>query len=221
MFLSRNILVVGILAAASLSGADKKIEPARAADDQIDLRATAILGREAVKAALGIDPQADIIVVDIEVRPKTDAGVKISRDDFVLIARNDGQRTPALHPSQIAGSGALMVSTQDQGASGGMLGRPRPVWGGIPGTGGRPRRAGNTDDVSSVTTAEAQAKVTEGSPEDTPLMEALRQRELPLGEVKQPVHGFLYYVLEGKHKLKDLDLIYKAHDGQLILDFQK
>src|SRR4051794_28892991 len=98
MFNSRNLFFVGIVVASSLPGADKKIEPARAANDQIDIRGTAIVGREAAKAALGMDPGADIIVVDIEVRPKTDAGVKISRDDFVLIARDDGQRSPALHP---------------------------------------------------------------------------------------------------------------------------
>lgn len=219
----RPLCLRGAVAIISLAvlAADKKLEPARAADDQIDIRGTVITNREAVKGALGVDPGTDMILVDIEVRPKTDAGVKISRDDFVLIARNDGQRSPALHPSQIAGSGALMVQSQSQGASGGMLGRPRPVWGGIPGTAGPPRRMGTNDDVSSVTNAEAKGTVTESSPEDTPAMTALRKKELPMGEIKQPVHGFLYYVLEGKHKVKDLDLIFKAHNGQLVLDFQK
>lgn len=219
----RCIHYCGAIAIATLSlcAADKKLEPARAADDQIDLRGTIITNREAIKEALGIDPGTDLILIDIEVRPKTDSGVRISRDDFVLLARNDGQRSPALHPSQIAGSGALMVQSQSQGASGGMLGRPRPVWGGIPGTSGRPGRTGTNDDVSSVTNAEARSTVTEENPEDTPLMTALRNKELPVGEIKQPVHGFLYYVLEGKHKIKDLDLMFKAHNGQLVLDFQK
>ena len=211
------IAIIGL----GLCAADKKLEPARAADDQIDLRGTLITNREAVKEALGIDPGTDLILIDIEVRPKIDNGVRISRDDFILIARNDGQRSPALHPSQIAGSGALMVQSQSQGASGGMLGPPRPVWGGMPGTSGRPGRMGTTDDVSSVTNAEARSTVTEDNPEDSPLMTALRKKELPIGEIKQPVHGFLYYVLEGKHKIKDLDLIFKAHNGQLVLDFQK
>jgi len=219
---SGRAFFITIAAACCLVAADKKLEPARASDDQIDIRGTVVNTKEAVTSLLGVDPGTDLIVVDLEVRPKIDAGVTISRDDFVLISRKDGQRSPALHPSQIAGSGALMVQSSEQGASGGMLGRPRPVWGGIPGTSGRPRRMGGDNDVSSVTQAETRTTVPEEKEEaESPVMSALRQKELPMGKVTQPVHGLLYYVLEGKHKVKDLDLIYKAHDGQLILDFQK
>lgn len=220
--MSGRALFMTFAAACCLLAADKKVEPARAADDRIDLRGTVANTRELVTSLLGVDPGADVIVVDLEVRPKIDAGITISRDDFILISRKDGQRSPALHPSQIAGSGALMVQSTEQGASGGMLGRPRPVWGGIPGTSGRPRRLGDDNDVSSVTQAETKSTVADSKEEgDSPVMAALRKKELPLGKITEPVHGFLYYVLEGKHKVKDLDLIYKAHDGQLILDFQK
>jgi len=222
MFRRIALVLTAIAGVLSLLAADKKVEPARASNDRIDIRGTAITGREAVTAALGIDPGTDMIVVQIEVRPRIDEGVNLTRDDFILISRKDGQRSPAMHPSQIAGSGALMVQSTEHSAGGGMLGRPRPVWGGIPGTSGRPRRMGGDDDVSSVTQAEAKSSVSDAQTmEDSPVMSALRKKELPLGLVKEPVQGLLYYVLEGKHKLKDLDLIYKAHDGQLILDFQK
>ena len=40
-------------------------------------------------------------------------------------------------------------------------------------------------------------------------------------KVTQPVSGLLYFTLDGKHKLKDLELMYKSPEGVLTLDFQK
>ena len=41
-------------------------------------------------------------------------------------------------------------------------------------------------------------------------------------ETTEPVSGLLYFFLEGKHKLKQLELLYKSPVGrQMILDFEK
>lgn len=217
--------VLGLCAALPLllAAADnKKIEPVKAGNENVEIRGSAVLGKEAVQQALGLDPGTEIVIIDIEVRPRTEAPVTISRDDFILISRKDGQRSPALHPSQIAGPGAIMVSSTAQGASGGMGPRRGPIWGGIPGTGGRPQRVGGDNDVSSVTQAETKSQVADKKEDtDNPVLAALKKKELAQGKTVEPAKGYLYYILDGKHKLKDLELMYKTPQGNLMLDFLK
>jgi hypothetical protein len=69
----------------------------------------------------------------------------------------------------------------------------------------------------------AQASVNEGGKEgENPVMEVLRAKVLPQKETTEPVSGLLYFFLEGKHKLKQLELLYKSPTGrQMILDFEK
>ena len=118
----------------------------------------------------------------------------------------------------------VVTSSGPSGASGGMLGNRGPMWGGMPGTGTRPRRIGG--DGESVAGAgapgQAEAKVITGDGQkDNPLLAVLKAKILPEGETSETVSGQLYFILEGKHKLKDLDLIYKTSAGKLILDFVK
>lgn len=211
------------LFALALSGADKKVEAVKAGNEAVEARGFAVLGKEAVQAALGVDPGAEVIAIEVEIRPRTEDGVVITRDDFILISRKDGQRSPAMHPSQIAGPGALRVSSTAQGASGGMLGNRRgPIWGGMPGTDTRPQRIGGDNDVSSVTQAETKSEIADKKEaEENPVLAALRKKELAQGKTAEPVKGYLYYIFEGKHKLKDLELMYKTPQGTLMLDFQK
>ena len=64
--------------------------------------------------------------------------------------------------------------------------------------------------------------MTTGSKEqDNPLLAVLKKKALPQIETNEPVSGLLYFFLEGKHKLKDLELMYKSPSGRLILDFEK
>lgn len=221
--MSLRRLAGGLLIALALSGADKKVEAVKAGTEALEVRGFAVVGKEAVRAALGLDPGAEIIAIEVEVRPRGDDGVTVTRDDFVLISRRDGQRSPALHPSQIAGAGGLRVSSTAQGASGGMLGPRRgPVWGGIPGTGVGPQRIGGDNDVSSVTQAETRSEVNEKQEaQENPVLATLRKKELPQGKTVETVKGYLYYIFDGKHKLKDLELMYKTPQGTLMLDFEK
>ena len=39
-------------------------------------------------------------------------------------------------------------------------------------------------------------------------------------ETKEPVEGLLYFLLDGKNKVKDLGLIYKGPAGRLAMDFK-
>jgi hypothetical protein len=49
----------------------------------------------------------------------------------------------------------------------------------------------------------------------------MKQKELRQATTSEPISGLLYFVLEGKHKLKDLELLYRTSEGTLNLDFQK
>ena len=52
------------------------------------------------------------------------------------------------------------------------------------------------------------------------LLEILKAKQLPDKESTQPVEGFLYFPLDGKHKLKNLAVLYRGPAGKLDLEFE-
>lgn len=211
------------LLATAITAADKKLAPVKAGDDAVDLTAAVASGKDASAELLGVDPGMELIVVQLTFTPRDDKKIKVSRDDFTLISRRDGQRSQAMHPSQIAGPATLVVSSRGPGAQGGVINQRRgPVWGGIPGTGGRPQRVGGeTESSTPVDPGETKAAVVDGKDKENPLLTALRHKELPTGERAEPTTGLLYFIFDGKHKTKDLELMYKGPGGTLMLDFEK
>lgn len=218
----RCLLVIILLAAAQGAGKDKKLEPVTGEDEYLFLTAEVFAERQSVTGVLGQDPGQDLVIVDVKLAPRGETKVAVNLDDFTLISRKDGQKSQPLAPSQIAGSTALVVA---QGGRGGGIGtmNPRgPIWGGYPGTGTRPRRIGGDDAAILGEATETKAAVSETSKEsDNPLLDALKQKALPQRETNESVRGLLYFFLEGKHKVKDLELMYKSPAGRMMLDFQK
>jgi hypothetical protein len=216
-----TVLALALISAAS--AADKKPVPIQDSNDILYVTAMAHADRPSVTAALGRDPGVDLIVVDVEVRPKGDNELQIWLDDFVLISRKDGQKSQPLAPTQIAGKGALVVNSTGMASGGiGMGNRRGPIWGGVPGSGDRPQRIGGDDEVAGgATPAQTTATMDEKSKEDNPLLEVLKQNILPEKKTQDTVKGQLYFLLDGKHKLKDLELMYNNSGGRLILDFIK
>ena len=226
----RSAAILALTAVLAFAGSDKKttkvVNPTReAGNENIDIYATPYLERDAIKTALGgIELPEGVIAIEVKVVPRGENALSISRDDFQIISHKDGQRAGPFVGSQIAGSATLVVSTQT--TNGGMYGgNPNgPVWGGIPGTMGRPRQMGspNSGVAGSGTTGEQEAKATVGedkSKKDNPLVAQLDGKILPDGETKETVKGFLYFPLDGKQKMKDISLIYKGPAGRLVLDF--
>jgi hypothetical protein len=69
---------------------------------------------------------------------------------------------------------------------------------------------------------ETQAVINEGSQEkENPFLAVLKEKSLQQRETSEPITGLLYFYFEGKHKLKDLELMYKSPAGRMMLDFQK
>lgn len=213
-----------LLTAVCVFAADKKpIEPAQSGNDAVEVIGAAHVGRQDAIKLLGHDPGFELIVIDVRVIPKLEEKLRLYLDDFTLISNKDGQRSQPLAPSQIAGKGSLVVSSA--GGQGGISTGPSfggmgGVYGGI---GGPPSRLGGDGaTIGNTSQSSATASVHTGAHEkDNPLLAVLKKRVLAEGETGTEQRGLLYFIFEGKHKLKDLDLVYKSPKGRVILDFQR
>jgi hypothetical protein len=203
--------------------ADEKIPTGRVTGETARLDATLISGKEAVAKAVGSDLGGSIVIIDLKLTPQGEKPIRISRDDFTLKSDNDGQRSQPFAPSQIAGRGALIVSSTASG-SGHVDNRRGPIWGGAPGTSGMPGRLpgdGPTAGSATADVSDAKATIVEGNRmEENPLLATLKERILPEKETSEAVSGLLYFHMEGKHKPKHLQLWYQSPSGKLILRFQ-
>jgi len=206
-------LVTGtLLFATSLLGAKKVISPnTSASNDQLDIIATIFMTQEEVAQKLGADPGKGIALLEIRVIPKTNDSVQISPDDFILLAHDDGERAKPFDPAQIAGQGTLVVSsatdktkrqTSGFGGFGGMMG------------GGSGSSPGNSKPTTLSTKMESK---NQGNDK---LLEALKAKQFPQKDTNQPVEGYLYFPLDGKHKLKNMALLYRGPAGRLDLEFE-
>lgn len=218
--LARLALVLGLAVAAC--AADKKGLPNQAGNDDIDLNGTVLIDRQEIQSALGADLGMGYAVVRIKAIPKADKPIRIGPDDFTLISRKDGERSPALSPSQIAGKGAMVVK-EGQRLGGYGTQSNGPIWGGI-GTGG-PRRmpgsGGGAGNSSAESGKAGDAKIDKDAKgADSSLLPVLKEKVLAEVETNKPVEGLLYFTLDGKMKPKDLSLLYKGAAGRLVIDFK-
>ncbi|HLH44851.1 MAG TPA: hypothetical protein VKV74_17820 [Bryobacteraceae bacterium] len=192
----KRLLPVLLAAALGLPAADKP-DSNRAGNDEVELQGRVLLERAQIQQELGMDMGAGYLLVRIQITPKGEAGLRVGPDDFTLLSRKDGERSPALDPEQIAGSGGtLIVKPAAQQPGGDGTRTNGPIWGGV-----TPKAGG--------------AK--EG---DSRLLAALKQRALQDQEIKEPIEGWLYFSLDGKLKPKDVSLIYKGPAGKLVIDFK-
>jgi hypothetical protein len=211
------ILVCACLAHAA--DKEKKVS-GKGSNDVVEITASLILSREALKSQFGTDFDGNYIFVNVTISPKLDA-LAISRDDFLLRTDKDGERTTPFVPSQIAGSGVLVISST--GGRGAMVGEDRgPIWGGYPGSGQRPRRMGS-DGGAIGNTAEsgAQAAVHSADKKEDPVIKILEAKILPEKKTEDPVSGMLYFPLSIKQKVKDLGLIYTSKTGKVEVRFKE
>ena len=200
-----------ILAAVSVLAAKKVISPdTSASNDKVDIIATISLEEDEVTQKLGADPGKGVVLLEVKVIPKTDAPIQVSPDDFILLAHDDGERSKPFEAAELAGRGALVVTTTTTPTKKStMMGG----FGGI-GVGGGSASPGNPKPTS------VNAKMDSKTPGNEKLLEALRAKELPSKESVQPVGGYLYFPLDGKHKLKNLAVLYRGPAGKHDLEFQ-
>lgn len=190
----------------------------RAESEAAEITATLYTDKSAITTLIGHPLDGDYIVVDVRLTPRGEKPLAVLRDDFLLRSDRDGQKCQPFAPSQVAGQGTLMVSSTSGGA---MMGdRNGPIWGG---TVGQPGRMGGTGGSAGNAASETAAQgniQTGGKTTANPTLDALKQKILPEKETSQPVAGLLYFFLEGKHKPKDLELVYRGGGGKIAIRFR-
>jgi hypothetical protein len=209
--------------ATVLLGADKSGPPKGEASNRVvGLEATAYLDKESIDKAVGAEMEKNVVVLEVKLRPAVGQKIDVALDDFILRSDKDGSRTTPYQPTQIAGSSVLIISER---YSGGGVGAQEsgPSWGGI---GGRPSRLpGNGGGIgNSAGTAEAVGSMKDtdkAGAKDNPLLTALKAKILAEKETSETVTGQLYFLLEGKHKPKQIELIYKTATGPLAVRFKE
>jgi len=213
-----------VAASTLLASADKKLPIERTSNEFVEIAGT-LLDKDEIVKTFGSDLGGNIVVMRVTVRPLTEKPVRIDFDDFFLLDTGAGQRSAPYEPSQIAGNSVLIVTPT--GTRGGIGGNPRgPVWGGIPGTMGRPQQLpGNGGGVGNTggeaTTNETKVDTDANKDKPNPLLSALKEKVLPQKEVTDNTTGLLYFQIEGKKlKPKDLELHYKTPSGRIAMRFQ-
>ena len=202
-----------VVAASSAFGAKKVISPTTSAsNEQVDIVATIVLDEDQVRQKLGADPGKGIVLLEVRVIPKTDQPVQVNPDDFILLAHDDGERSRPFGPDELAGDGTLVVSTKADTVK--KTGQSIGFGGMVMGGGAAGSSPGNPSAKSTTTKIDSKSH---GNPE---LLQALRAKELPAKDAKDEVSGLLYFPLDGKHKLKNLAVLYRGPAGRLDLEFE-
>jgi hypothetical protein len=187
-----KLLITSLILSSLAVSADLKSLPNQAGNGNIDLAGTVFIDSKDIQQVLGTTLDPGYIVVRIKVEPRMLKAIRISADDFTLVSRKDGERSEALLPSQIGGAANLVLrsKTTHYGSAG----------------------------VASTSVAVAPAE-NKTAPESAST-KLLESKMLPDVETKDPVEGLLYFLLEGKNKIKDLGLLYKGPAGHLAMDFK-
>ncbi len=191
-------------------------------DAEFQARVVRELGE--IERIAGDSFDGEVILVEVKVRPLYGSQLKFRRDDFLVRARNDNDTSPAQSPDRIAGGAVLELGKKTSTSASGVFtdNTSGGVWGGAPGTGGRPRRlpgppnigggAGQTQDRST-----AQM----GTPEDGSVAGRLAALELPLQVSDQPAAGYLFFEIRAKTKRKHLELSYDGELGSFLIEFKR
>jgi hypothetical protein len=204
--------------------ADVKTPTGRAENASVLVDASVYADKASIQRLLGSDLDGFYVVVEVKLTPRGPEPFPIQRDDFLLRTDKNGERSTPFVPSQIAGRGALVVS-QTGGGGGIMQEDAGPIWGGAPGTGSRPRRLGGDGGGAFGNGGggggESRATTMSGSKEkENPLKAVLEEKMLPEKKTAEPVTGLLYFPIEAKQKIKDLELIYTTPKGKLSVRFR-
>jgi hypothetical protein len=206
-------MLILLAAAGSVFAAKKIVSPTvTGGNDEIDVVATIYMTEAEVTQKLGMDPGPDVALVTVRVTPRTEKSLQVGPDDFILLAHDDGERNKPFDPAEMAGKGAMIEQTAPQQTKKGGKTSITGMMGGMGAGSGSP---GNTH-IDPVT----GTKMDDKAAGNAKLLQQLKSKQLPEKDTPDPVEGFLYFPLDGKHKLKNMALLYRGAAGKLNLEFQ-
>jgi hypothetical protein len=211
----KNSVIVSFLLAGSLLASKKIISPtSTAGNDNVDITVTLTLAEPEVTEKLGVDAGPGIVLAEVRVANKTDHAIQVSPDDFILLAHDDGERYHAFTPNEIAGRGAMVLKTAPS-RTGSIGAQPNTtVVAGIY----IPRKTAPTKD--SKEGGDNSGQMDSKNTGNEKLLEALKAKQLQGGDTTDSVEGYLYFPLDGKHKLKNMAVLYRGPAGKLDLEFE-
>jgi hypothetical protein len=212
---------LALLLPGGVFAARKAVSPTTsAANDNVEITATITLDESEIAKKLGADPGKGIALMEVRVTPKTDKELRVSPDDFYLLSHNDGQRSQPFEPEQLAGRGGLVLS-QGPGTGGGLSRTPGAPIGTGP-MGGVQRMPGGGNGMGNMS-GQAGGLKTQTNDKDrgnSSLLTAIKSKQLPDTTTKDEISGYLIFPLEGKHKLKNMALLYRGQAGHIDLEFE-
>ena len=218
-----RIQVLGALLVSVLAGASLPDWYARELPDaQVEAR----LVREPaeIRNAAGDSLEGEVVMVELRVRPLYGSKLRFQREHFLLRARNNNATSTARSPERIAGSAVLDLTAKRTSSSGSVFSDSTnaPIWGGVPGTGQRPRRLGLPPNaVGGGGSTEGTQTAQQRRESENPVLERLLRIELPLVAEDKPVEGFLYFEIPAKTKRKHLELSYDGPLGEFLIEFKR
>lgn len=221
--MTARLLVLSAVLAASAAAAKLPDWYSRSLPDA-EVRARLVRERAEIQGVAGDSLEGEVVLVELRVRPLYGSRLEFRRDDFLLRARNNNDTSPARSPERIAGSAVLDLSAKRTSSSGSVFAdnTNAPVWGGVPGTGGRPRRLGLPPNAAGGGSAGEQTQsVKQRRQSGNPVLDRLLGAELPLVAEDKPVKGYLYFEIPARTKRKHLELSYDGPLGDFLIEFKR
>ena len=212
--LLRHAALAALLATpVALIASHKVVSPTTSgANDNVEISATLSLLEPEVTEKLGTDAGKGIVLVEVRVSPKGDKPLRVGPDDFILLSHDDGQRARAFEPEQLAGKGGLVLS-QGPGTSGELSrapGRAGTIQH-MPGRG-----IGN----SGSSPGGLKTQTNDKDQGNGTLLNVMKTKGLPDATTTDEISGYLLFPLDGKHKLKNMALLYRGPAGHIDLEFE-
>jgi len=194
--------------------------------DDLELKARLVRDREEIRSLLGTDMDGEYMLVEVELRPLYNTLVTLSRSDFLLRSYSDNNRSEAQSPDRIAGASVLVLGKGKMKQGGGVFTSSNDpvIIGGAPGTDSKPRRIDNPSNLgvggATTSTGSLEVSTKEDKGAGTSLLDRLGKMELPMGETRAPLRGYLYFQLSPKYKPKQLGFTYDGTAGECKIRFQ-
>jgi len=201
--------------------AHKVVSPtSSSANDNVEITATITLDEDDIAKKLGADPGKGIALMEVRVTPKTDKPLRVSPDDFYLLSHNDGQRSQPFEPEQLAGRGGLVLA-QGAGTGGGLSKSPgAPIGTGPTGRVQRMPGSGNGIGNMGSTPGDLKTQTNDKDRGNSALLAAIKAKQLPDTTTVDELSGYLLFPLDGKHKVKNMALLYRGQAGHIDLEFE-
>lgn len=179
-------------------------------------QARLVRGQERIQAIVGDDLDRDFILVEMKVRPLYGTKLSFDRDEFLMRCRFDNETSTAQSPGLIAGS-AVLVLGESRRAKRKVFQEKQndPQLGRMPGI------PGPADAFGSGGGRQSELSVSSERVDSGTLVERLERLELPLEENDDDIHGYLYFQVNPKRKLKHIELSYEGRFGKFLLKFKK